>query len=83
MTTIDMATAGIGRWLVARTERPARRRRTETAWSLILRALMQIVGLAWLDAAAWEWGRTAGYCAVGLTFILVGAMITGKGEGRG
>jgi len=83
MTTIDMMQAGVGRWMVARTERRARRRRAEVAWTRVLRALMQIAGLGWLDFAAWDISRTAGYCAVGITFILVSAMITGDGKGAG
>lgn len=83
MTTIDMATAGIGRWLIGRTETRARRRRAQVAWSRILRGLLQVAGLGWLDYAAWDWDRTAGYCAVGITFILVGAMITGSDGAKG
>lgn len=78
MTTIDMMTAGIGRWMVARTETRARRRRNQAAWVRTLQALLQIVGLGWLDYAAWTLGRTVGYVAIGITFILVSAMITGK-----
>lgn len=83
MATIDMATAGIGRWLIARTETRARRRRNQVVWRRAVQALLQIAGLGWLDFAAWTLGRTVGYVAIGLTFILVASMITGDGEGRG
>jgi hypothetical protein len=85
VTTIDYATAGIGRWLIARAERRARVRQRVGAvsWSRVLRAVLQLAGLGWLDLAAWTLGRTVGYVAIGLTFILVAAMITGTdGERR-
>jgi hypothetical protein len=81
MTTIDAATAGFGRWLMVRAERRARTRQIRVAWERILRGVLQIAGLGWLDYAAWDWSRTAGYCAVGITFILVSAMITGNSGG--
>jgi len=85
MTTIDMMQAGIGRWMVARTERRARTRRlNKGAGERLLRGLLQLVGLGWLDYAAWDISRTAGYVAIGITFILVSAMITGNsGNGGG
>ncbi len=87
MTTIDTMQAGIGRWMIARTERRARARvRARVSGDTGMRALrgaLQLAGLGWLDYAAWDISRTAGYVAVGLTFILVSAMISSNGEGRG
>ncbi len=85
MTTIDMMQAGIGRWMIARTERRARVRArvSQDAGRRAVQALMQLTGLGWLDYAAWDISRTAGCVAVGLTFILVSAMISSNGEGRG
>jgi hypothetical protein len=85
MTTIDMMQAGIGRWMIARTERRARTR-TRMSGDTGMRALrgaLQLAGLGWLDYAAWDISRTAGCVAVGLTLILVSAMISSNGEGRG
>lgn len=85
MTTIDAVQAGLGRWMIARAESRARVRERvgAVAWMRVLRAVLQLAGLAWLDLAAWTFGRTVGYVAIGLTFILVSAMITSNGEGRG
>lgn len=85
MTTIDAVQAGLGRWMIARAERRARVRERvgAVAWMRVLRAVLQLAGLGWLDLAAWTFGRTVGYVAIGLTFILVSAMITSNGEGRG
>jgi hypothetical protein len=78
MTTVDMLLTHVGRTMQAKAERRAARRRVELPWTRLLRGVMQIAGLGWLDAAAWQYDRLAGYCAVGITFILVSAMITGS-----
>lgn len=85
MTTIDAVQAGFGRWMIARAERRARVRERVGAvpWVRTLRAALQLAGLGWLDLAAWTLGRTVGYVAIGLTFILVSAMITGTDGRRG
>lgn len=81
MTTIDVQ-AGLGRWMLGRAERAARRRRTAPVpTARIVRFVLQVIGLGWLDLAAWTLGRTVGYLAIGSTFILVAAMITGRPEG--
>lgn len=87
MTTIDYATAGIGRWMIARAERQTRRRErvagAGVSWARVLRGVLQLAGLGWLDVAAWSIGRTVGYVAIGLSFILVSAMITSNDRGAG
>lgn len=85
MTTIDAVQAGFGRWIIARAERRARVRERVggVAWMRVAKAVMQLAGLGWLDLAAWTLGRTVGYIAIGLTFILVSAMITPDGAGKG
>lgn len=85
MTTIDAVQAGFGRWMIARAERRARVRERVGAvpWVRMLRGVLQLAGLGWLDLAAWTFGRTVGYIAIGLTFILVSAMITGTDGRRG
>jgi hypothetical protein len=80
MSTIDMAAAGLGRWLTRTAEVRARRRTPAVAWTRLLRGLLQLVGLGFFDVAAWTLGRTVGYIAIGATFILVSAMITGQGK---
>lgn len=81
MTTMDAAGIALGRWLQRTAEVRARRRRPPVAWARILRAVLQLCGLGCFDVAAWTLGRTVGYVAIGATFILVSAMITGQKDG--